>query len=263
VSNCVRSAGVRHGPRRDQVRLTRVLIVEDERLMGELLAEVIQDEPDLDVVGVARSVADVLAYRGRTPEIVLMDYRLPDGTGAEAARIVKSRWSATRVVMLSALHDDETVLESIQAGADGFLSKDAAAHDIVVAVRAARAGETLLPPAVIVEIARRVTLARAAPDPAHRIEPLTGREREILCEMASGRSTREICDRCGMSPNTLRTHVQHILAKLGAHSKLEAVTVALRLGLVELPRDASRAADPGAGTPRSLPDPATGRSRGA
>lgn len=228
--------GVEPQPGQERMRITRVLIVEDERLMGELLGEVIQDEPDLTVVGIARSVADVADYRGRPPEVVLMDFRLPDGTGAEAARIIKSRWSMPRIVMLSAFHDDETVLESIQAGADGFLSKDSSAEDIVAAVRAARAGETLLPPALISEIARRVTLGRVPGEPPQRIEPLTGREREVLREMASGRSTREICDRFGMAPNTLRTHVQHILTKLGAHSKLEAVTIAMRHGLVEPPR---------------------------
>jgi DNA-binding NarL/FixJ family response regulator len=218
-----------------RARITRVLIVEDERLMAELLAAVVDEERDMHVVGVARSVADVVAYRGRPPEVVLMDFRLPDGNGAEATQIVKHRWAPTRVVILSALNDDETVLESIQAGADGYLSKDTAAEDIVAGIRAARAGETLLPSALIIEIARRVAAGRASRSPVQRIEPLTAREREILREIAEGRPTRAICERLGLSPNTLRTHVQHIESKLGAHSKLEAVTIALRYGLVPSP----------------------------
>ena len=250
-------ASVESLPGHERVRITRVLIVEDERLMGELLGEVIEEEPDLTVVGIARSVAEVVAYRGRAPEVVLMDFRLPDGTGAEAAWIVKSRWSLARVVMLSAFHDDETVLESIQAGADGFLGKDSASEDIVAAVRAARGGETLLPPALIVEIARRVTSGRVPSERRHRIEPLTSREREVLRAIASGRSTREISAEYGMSPNTLRTHVQHILTKLGAHSKLEAVTIALRHGLVESPRDVARGVDAAPRTGSAVtPDPA-------
>jgi DNA-binding NarL/FixJ family response regulator len=233
-------------PGRRQLRITRVLIVEDERLMGELLAAVVEEEPDLRVVGVATSVAEVAKYHARRPELVLMDYRLPDGTGAEATRMIKARWPATRVLMLSALQDDETVLESIRAGADGYLSKDRAADEIVAAIRATRNGETLLPPALLIEIARRVMVGRAKASTDQYVEPLTPRQREILRELACGRSAREICERLTLSPNTLRTHIQRILAKLGAHSKLEAVTTALRLGIVALPHDAEPAAQPAA-----------------
>jgi len=232
-------------PGRRQVRITRVMIVEDERLMAELLAAVVENEPDLNVVGVAGSVGDVAAYRGRRPEVVLMDFRLPDGTGAEATLMIKARWPGVRVLMLSALHDDETVLESIKAGADGYLSKDRAADDIVASVRAVRGGETLLPPTLLIEIARRVALGRSEALASHRLEPLTARQRTILRELAEGRSSREICERLHLSPNTLRTHNQHIIAKLGAHSKLEAVTIALRLGLVPSPREAELAAESG------------------
>ena len=180
----------------------------------------------------------------RHDELVLMDYRLPDGTGAEATRMIKARWPATRVLMLSALQDDEAVLESIRAGADGYLSKDRAADEIVAAIRATRNGETLLPPALLIAIARRVMAGRAKATADQYVEPLTPRQREILRELACGRSAREICDRLTLSPNTLRTHIQRILAKLGAHSKLEAVTTALRLGIVALPQEAESSLPP-------------------
>jgi NarL family two-component system response regulator LiaR len=165
-----------------------------------------------------------------------MDYRLPDGTGAEATRAIKARWPAARVVMVTALTDDETVLESIQAGADGYLTKDRAAEDVVHAVRAAFAGETLLPRSVIIEIARRVAAARERGDDRRMIEPLTPRELEVLRSLTEGLSTPEICDRLFIAPNTLRTHVQNIMGKLRVHSKLEAVAFALRYRLVEPPR---------------------------
>jgi NarL family two-component system response regulator LiaR len=165
-----------------------------------------------------------------------MDYRLPDGTGAEATRAIKARWPAARVVMVTALTDDETVLESIQAGADGYLTKDRAAEDVVHAVRAAFAGETLLPRSVIVEIARRVATARERGEDRRMIEPLTPRELEVLRSLTEGLSTPEICDRLFIAPNTLRTHVQNIMGKLRVHSKLEAVAFALRYRLVEPPR---------------------------
>jgi len=166
----------------------------------------------------------------------LMDYRLPDGTGAEATRAIKARWPAARVVMLTALNDDETVLESIQAGADGYLTKDRAVEEVVNAVRAANAGEPLLPRSVIVGIAQRVASARDRGLERRQVEPLTPRELEVLKTLAEGLSTPEICDRLFIAPNTLRTHVQNIMGKLRVHSKLEAVAFALRHRLVEPPR---------------------------
>src|SRR5690349_12589181 len=193
-------------------------------------------EPDIEVVGVAGSVAQAKELARERLDVVLVDYRLPDGTGAEATRAIKARWPAARVVMLTAVNDDETILESIQAGADGYLTKDRAVEDVVSAVRAAHAGETLLPRSVIVGIAQRVAAARDRGFERRQIEPLTPRELEVLRALAEGLSTPEICDRLFIAPNTLRTHVQNIMCKLRVHSKLEAVAFALRHRLVEPPR---------------------------
>lgn len=214
----------------------RVLFVEDHRLLAEALSALLGREPDIEVVGVAGTVAQAKTMARDRLDVVLMDYRLPDGTGAEATRAIKARWPAARVVMVTALTDDETILESIQAGADGYLTKDRAAEEVVQAVRAAHAGETLLPRAVIADIARRVALARERGDDRLLVDPLTPRELEVLRSLTEGLSTPEICDRLFISPNTLRTHVQNIMGKLRVHSKLEAVAFALRLRLVEPPR---------------------------
>lgn len=227
-------------PDRGRTRTIRVLIVEDERLLAELLADVIAEEQDMRVVGVAGTVAEATAMASREPDVVLMDYRLPDGTGAQATVAIKARWPSARVVMLSAVHDDETVMDSIQAGADGYLTKDRAIDDLVAAVRAARAGETLLPTSILLAIAKRVAAAHERPVPSHHVEPLTPRQLVILREFASGRSTKEICERLGVTPNTLRTHADNIMHKLGVHSKLEAVAFGLRHGLIESPRDEER-----------------------
>jgi DNA-binding NarL/FixJ family response regulator len=193
-------------------------------------------EPDMEVVGIAGTVADAKVMSRERLDVVLMDYRLPDGTGAEATRAIKARWPAARVVMVTALTDDETVLESIQAGADGYLTKDRAAEDVVAAVRAAHAGETLLPRSVIVEIARRVAAARDRGDERRVVEPLTPRELEILRALTEGMSTPQICEQLFIAPNTLRTHVQNIMGKLRVHSKLEAVAFALKYRLVDPPK---------------------------
>jgi DNA-binding NarL/FixJ family response regulator len=128
------------------------------------------------------------------------------------------------------------VLESIQSGADGYLTKDRAVEEVVDAVRAAHAGETLLPRSVIMGIAQRVAAARDRSSERRPIEPLTPRELEVLRALTEGLSTPEICGRLFIAPNTLRTHVQNIMGKLRVHSKLEAVAFALRHRLVEPPR---------------------------
>lgn len=214
----------------------RVLFVEDHQLLADALSAMLSREPDIEVVGIAGTVADAKLMSRERLDVVLMDYRLPDGTGVEATRAIKARWPAARVVMVTALTDDETVLESIQAGADGYMTKDRAADDVVAAVRAAHAGETLLPRSVIIEIARRVALARERGDERRIVEPLTPRELEILRALTEGMSTPEICGRLFIAPNTLRTHVQNIMGKLRVHSKLEAVAFALKYRLVDPPK---------------------------
>ena len=224
------------GIRSNDPKPIRVLLVDDHQLLTGALSRMLASEPDIHVVGVAGTVAEAKAIARERLDVILMDYRLPDGTGAEATRAIKARWPAARVVMLTALNDDETILESIQAGADGYLTKDRAVEDVVGAVRAAHAGETLLPRSVIVGIAQRVAAARDRGTERRQIDPLTPRELEVLRALTEGLSTPEICERLFIAPNTLRTHVQNIMGKLRVHSKLEAVAFALRHRLVEPPR---------------------------
>ncbi len=217
-------------------RPIRVLLVDDHQLLTDSLARLLAAEPDIDVVGVAGSVAEAKQLARERMDVVLRDYRLPDGTGAEATRGVKARWPSARVVMLTAVQDDETVLESIQAGADGYVTKDRAVEDVVATVRAARAGETLLPRSVFIGIAQRVASARDRQPERPAIEPLTARELQVLRALAEGLATPDICDQLFISRNTLRTHVQNIMMKLHVHSKLEAVTVGLRNRIIDPPR---------------------------
>ena len=223
-------------PRPPAARPIRVLLVDAHRLVLDALTRVIGLEPDMRIVGTAVSVAEVHEAAGVPVDVVLMDYRLQDGTGVEATRLIKARWPSCRVLMLTGIEDDETILESIQAGADGYLTKDQAVADVVDAVRAAHEGAILLPRSTIVRIARRVAEARDRRTVQTPVEPLTPRELEVLRALTEGLSTREICDRLAIAPNTLRTHVQNIMGKLRVHSKLEAVASGLRYRLVEPPR---------------------------
>jgi DNA-binding NarL/FixJ family response regulator len=220
-------------------RRIRVLVVDDHLLLASALAAMLAQQPDITVVGVVGSVAEARAMARERLDVVLMDHRLPDGSGAEATRAIKARWPVARVVMLSAGQDDESLLESIQAGADGYLTRYNGVEDVVTTIRAANAGEVLLPRSVLAGIAQRVLAKRDASADQVRIEPLTPRETEILRALTEGLSSRAICERLFIAPNTLRTHVQNIMAKLHVHSKLEAVAFALRHRIVERPSPAA------------------------
>ena len=217
-------------------RPVRVLLVDDHRLILESLARVLDQEPDINIVGTATTVSEAKEVAREPVDVVLMDYWLPDGTGVEATRTIKARWPSSRIIMLTAVDDDETVLESIQAGADGYLTKDKDIDDVVATVRAANAGATLLPRDVIVTIAKRVAESRDRQAERTPVESLTPRELEVLKALVEGLSTPSICERLVITPNTLRTHVQNIMGKLHVHSKLEAVSFALRYKLVDPPR---------------------------
>jgi len=223
-------------PRPPTAHPIRVLLVDDHRLVLDALTRVIGLEPDMRIVGAAVSVAEVREAAGLQADVALMDYHLQDGTGVEATRLIKARWPSCRVLMLTGIDDDETILEAIQAGADGYLTKDRVVADVVAAVRAAHEGAILLPPSTVVTIARRVAEARDRRAVQAPVVPLTPRELEILRALTEGLGTREICERLAIAPNTLRTHVQNIMGKLHVHSKLEAVAFALRHKLVEPPR---------------------------
>jgi two-component system, NarL family, nitrate/nitrite response regulator NarL len=212
----------------------RVLLVDDHRLLTDALTGLLSGEPDIQVCGVAGSVAEARAA-WQPMDVVLMDYMLPDGTGAEATREIKRRWPTAKVLLLTGVADDETMLDAVAAGVDGYLTKDLAGRDVVDAVRAAYAGEMLLPRAVACELARRVGSGRQRTDTPIDVQNLTPRELEVLRALVGGHSSREICADLYISPNTLRTHVQNLLNKLRVHSKLEAVAVALRQQLVEVP----------------------------
>jgi len=213
----------------------RILIVDDHRVLVDALTAALSSEPDMEVVATAASIAELHDALDVPVDVVLQDYILGDGTGTEAVRLIKSRQHAATVVMLTAVAYDDTILETIQAGADGYLTKDQPLGEVVAAVRAADAHEVLLPRAVILEIARRVADARSGGTERAVIEPLTPRELGVLRMLVEGLDSPTICAELSVAPNTLRTHVQNIMAKLGTHSKLGTVAFALRHGLVAPP----------------------------
>ncbi|MFD2078364.1 DNA-binding response regulator, NarL/FixJ family, contains REC and HTH domains [Actinopolymorpha cephalotaxi] len=211
----------------------RVVLVDDQYLVRTGLRALLDRAPDIAVVGEAGDGATALGVvRAQRPDVVLMDVRMPGTDGLEATRrILDDRdLSDVRVVMLTTFDDDEYLFEAIRAGAAGFLLKDTAPDALRDAVRTVAGGDALLSPAVT----RRVLAAAArspVADPA-RLDGLTDRERDVLAQVGAGRSNAEIGSVLHLSPDTARTYVSRLLAKLNARDRSQLVVIAYESGLV-------------------------------
>ena len=185
-------------------------------------------EPDVVVAGYATTVAAALELVARErPDVVVLDYRLPDGDGIAATIEIRRRFPETKVILISAAADGGLLARAIDAGCAGFLPKERSRAELIAAVRAAQQGDAFVPTALLADL---LGGSRGA-SPEGR---LTARELEVLALLAQGLSTATITERLGRSEHTVRNHVRNILGKLGAHSKLEAVTIAARDGLISL-----------------------------
>lgn len=212
----------------DQATPITVAIVDDHVMVADMLATVIESEADLHFVGVAKTVAEGLELVERTqPQVVLMDYRLPDGDGIKAVRAIRSRWPETHLVMLSGADRNDLLALSIEAGCVGLVSKDRPVEEVLAAVRAAARGEVVIKSDDFAGLLHQLTKT-----PSQATHLLTARELEVLQLLARARSTESIATELFISVNTVRNHVANILSKLGAHSKLEAVAIAAREGLI-------------------------------
>jgi len=211
-----------------------VLIVDDERTFGEALELALRHEKDLEVIEVATDGdAAVRAIDRHHPDVVLMDVAMPGMSGIEATRRIKEEDPEAQVLILSGHEDPLLLARAVQAGAVGLLRKTEAVVNVASSVRRAFRGEAIHDEEEVESAMRRLRHRRDADaDARRRLERLTPREREILDQMAAGASPDAIAQVLGMSPHTLRTHTQNILTKLGVHSKMEALVLAIRHGAV-------------------------------
>ena len=212
----------------------RVVIADDQGMVRSGLRSLLAGEPDVEVVGEAADGEQALAaVRRFSPDVVLMDIRMPVLDGLSATRAIAAEGLPARVLVLTTFDLDEYVFEALRAGAGGFLLKDASAEDLVAAVRTVASGEGLLSPAVT----RRVIEAFAgapAPDPsvAAALDGLSTREREVLTHLARGATNAEIAAALYLSAATVKTHVANVLGKLGLRDRTQAVIFAYESGLV-------------------------------
>jgi DNA-binding NarL/FixJ family response regulator len=215
--------------------------VEDHQIVADCLVALLNSSEGIDVIGPAQTIHQAIALADeRDPRVVLMDARLLDGSGVQAAACIHERHPETAIVFLSGHDGDELVLAALEAGACGYLTKDIAGADVLAAVRSAANGEMLFSSQRLLSLigSQRERRARATRQ-AQLLDELTGREREVLALLAPGLDNREIAGRLGISYTTVRSHVQSLLEKIGAHSRLEAVLRAGEVGLLA-PRTAAR-----------------------
>lgn len=213
---------------------TRVLLVDDHATLRDALALAIEREPDLEVAGQAGTVAEALAVTAAV-DLALVDLGLQESDGAEVIRQLRARHPSVVCVVVTGSSNRAEHARAIAAGAVGVLSKSTPLPELLAAVRRAAAGEALLSSAELLALLRDDSLHRAGAAAALGPEGLTRREHEVLQALAEGLSDKEIGARLEISSDTVRTHMSNILTKLGVESRLQALIVAIRAGLVRLP----------------------------
>ena len=214
----------------------RIVVADDHQIVRSGFAGLLDTQPDFTVVGTAEDGAEaVRVCRAAAPDVVLMDVRMPGMDGIEATRqLIDPGGDRPRILILTTFDLDDYVYDALRAGASGFLLKDVTAEQLFHAVRVVAAGEALLAPTVTRRLIREFASQRPRPDSsrAARLATLTPRETQVLRLMAEGLSNPEIAARFVVTEETVKTHVSHILAKLGLRDRTQAVVTAYETGLV-------------------------------
>jgi DNA-binding NarL/FixJ family response regulator len=207
----------------------RVLVVDDHAVVREGLRTFLSLQDGLEVVGEAGDgEAAVRVAEQLRPDVVLMDLVMPRQDGVAAMRELRRRLPGTRVIVLTSFTEDQRLLPAIQAGAAGYLLKTVQPAELARAVRAAHAGEVLIDPSVAARLVEAIAQPAGEPPP----ERLTPREREVLSLIGKGLSNKRIAIELGLSEKTIKTHVSHLLAKLGVQDRTQAAVHAVRAGLI-------------------------------
>ena len=210
----------------------RVLVVDDQSMVRAGFRMLLSGEEDIDVVAEARNGLEAVDKAARfAPTVILMDIRMPELDGLEATRRIEASGSAARILILTTFDLDEYVYEALRAGASGFVLKDDPPEQLIGAVRTVAAGDALLSPAITKRVIKQFTRV-ARPAPPKELGELTAREHDILRLIADGLSNAEIGQQLYISETTVKTHVTHILQKLGLRDRVQAVIYAYESGLI-------------------------------
>jgi DNA-binding NarL/FixJ family response regulator len=224
-------------PTADAHQTIRVVIVDDHALFRRGLDRVLADEPDIEVVGeAADGVEAVERVRQLTPDVAIMDVRMPRASGIEAARTIRTAVPETKVIMLTVSDDASDLYEAVRAGVNAYLLKEVAIGEVAAAVRAVAAGHSLVSPSMASKLFTEFTaLAEGVDERRQSTAPrLTERELDVLKLVAKGLSNREIGAELFIAENTVKNHVRNVLEKLQLHSRMEAVVYAMREKLLDV-----------------------------
>lgn len=219
------------------MNVLRLLLVDDQALFREGLRILLEQQPDLEIVAEAGNGEQaVAAAKFHTPDIVLMDLRMPVLNGVEATRRIVAELPQTRVIVLTTFEDDTEVYDALQAGAVGYLLKASPSEKLLAAVRLTARGESFIEPSITAKLLAHFSrlanqeVRRAAPVPL--AEPLSSRELEVLRQLAAGRSNKEIASELSIAEGTVKNHMTNVLGKLGVLDRTQAALRARELGLV-------------------------------
>ena len=202
----------------------RILLADDHALVRDGIAKIISSHQDMEVIGQAGNGKDAIdLFTKLRPDIAIIDVSMPGMSGIETILEIRKRFANAQLMILSSHDHEEDIYQAIQAGASGYILKDAPASELITAIQSVQKGERYIPPRVARQLAQRIGM-----------DELTERESEILKLIAAGTSNKEIAGQLGVSEGTVKAHVNHILNKLGASDRTHAVSIAIKKGLVHL-----------------------------
>jgi DNA-binding NarL/FixJ family response regulator len=202
----------------------RILTVDDHPLLREGVAAMIKTQPDMELVAEANTAKEgVERFRQHRPDVTLMDLRLPDMSGVEAMAAIRREFPDARIIVLTTFEGDVEIQRALEAGARGYLLKSMPPRELLDGIRQVHAGKKRIPPEIVAHLAEHLS-----------DEALTSREVEVLREIACGNRNRDIAERLFISEETVKVHVKHVMEKLGANDRTEAVAIALRRGIIQL-----------------------------
>lgn len=217
--------------------MIRVAIVDDHQILADALKMMFEFEDDFDCVGSADSIeAGQALVESTSPDVLLLDATLQDGEGLELAEKLKQSGFETRIIVLTGSPDEAVLQRAVELGVEGFLTKGCSLQELLLTIEKVAQGEIVMPAELLVQLLKRLGRQRFLYERNDQLlERLTPREHEILIYLARGRSGDEIAIELNIAPLTVRTHIRNMMAKLGVHSRLEAVTFALNQGLINYP----------------------------